>query len=150
MLEGGGLKPPLLARTPDAETLRDSGEKRRAKQPELKCQMPELKTPDCSHAKRSDTQIISHSGQRATATDRRAKGLRPVAKDARAKAQNPGAKDARADAHELIYTICGDPGAKDARADLNELMYTIWGNICEKSRIYQNSKPGDCRTGRNS
>ena len=112
--------------------------------------MPELKTPDCSHAKRSDTQTFRHSGQRATATDRRAKALRPVAKDARAKAQDPGAKDARADAHELIYTICGDPGAKDARADLNELMYTICGNICGKSRIYQNSKPGDCRTGRNS
>ena len=130
----GGLKPPLLARTPDAETLRDSGEKRRAKQPQLKCQMPELKTPDCSHAKRSDTQKCRHSGQRATATDRRAKGLRPVAKDARAKAQDPGAKDARADAHELIYTICGDPGAKTTRSDANELVCTTCGNIYGKSR----------------
>ena len=126
----GGLKPPLLARTPDAETLRDSGEKLRAKKPELKCQMPELKTPDCSHAKRSDTQTFRHSGQRAAATDRRAKALRPVAKDARAKARDPGAKDARADAHELIYTICG--------------------NICGKSRNSQNSNPEGCRTGQNS
>ena len=70
--------------------------------------MPELKTPDCSHAKRSDTQTFRHSGQRATATDRRAKALRPVAKDARAKAQDPGAKDARAGAHELIYTMYGN------------------------------------------
>ena len=94
----GGLKPPLLTRTPDAQTLRDSGEKGRAKRPELKCQTPELKTPDSSYPKdrtlrHSDTQA---AGQRAAAKDRRAKALRPVVKDARAKAQDPGAKDARA------------------------------------------------------
>ena len=67
MLEGWAkAKPPLLTRTPDAQTLRDSGEKPRAKRPELKCQTPELKTPESRllSRERSDTQTFRHSGGR--------------------------------------------------------------------------------------
>ena len=79
MLEGVAKAPHSRAKPPTLRHSETQARLARAKRPELKCQTPELKTPDSSHAKdqtprHSDTQA---AGQRAEAKDRRAKPYAP-------------------------------------------------------------------------